>query len=194
MSTRTSRAINLFDTGHSDKDLKRRNGHVAYMSTGPGRKGLKLTYDLSTDIGKKVIGNNSFFYVVSTDCGCNDPVTANTTKGKLKIGISVSNSPSFAQRLHHYQKYWGDSCYIHCLILFKMKHQAKNFEAAVKRHTIRIPENGANVQNGIALDHDRIHERFSLQDIVPVLDAIDEVRQRPYWKKETEPPKKSGRT
>ena len=71
---------------------------------------------------------------------------------------------------------------------------AKNFEAAVKRHTIKIPENGANVQNGIPLDHDRIHERFSLEDIVQVMDAIDEVRQRPHWKKETEPPKKTGRT
>ena len=188
-----SSPISLFDTGHSDKDLKRRNGHIAYFDSSPGRKGIKLTYQLSTDIGKKVIGKNSFFYVVSTDCGCNDPVTANSPKGKLKIGISVSNSPSFAQRLHHYQKYWGDSCSIHCLILFKMKHQAKNFEAAIKRATIDIPENGANVENGIALDHDRIHERFSIEDIVEVMDAIEEVRSKPHWKKETEPAKSKTR-
>ena len=121
-------------------------------------------------------------------------MTANSTKGKLKIGISISSTPSFARRLHHYQKYWGDSCHIHCLILFKMKHQAQNFKAAVKRATIDIPENGANVQSGVPIDHDRIHERFSLEDIVEVMDAIEEVRSKPHWKQPTPPPKKSGRT
>ena len=74
-----------------------------------------------------------------------------------------------------------------------MKHQAKNFEVAIKRATIDIPENGANVENGVPIDHNRMHERFSLEDIVEVMDAIEEVRAKPYWKKETEPAKSSVR-
>ena len=69
MPTRSSNPIDQFDIGHSNKDLKRRNGHVAYFATGAGRPGLKLSYDLSPDIGTKVIGNNSFFYVVALTVG-----------------------------------------------------------------------------------------------------------------------------
>ena len=190
--TRGTGPLGLFDVNHSNADLMRRNGHVAYWATGPNRKGIKLDYDLSRDIGTQVIGDLSYFYVVSTDCGCVDPIKANTPRGKLKIGISNAKAMNFTYRLQHYQAMWGDSCYLHGLILFKTKAQANAFEAAVKRDTLNIPENGANIRNGAPIPGAKVkvHERFSLEDIVAVMDTVDTLRQQPYWQAHTGAPRR----
>ena len=154
-----------------------------FLTLPADRDGLQLSWDVNKWLGQNVIKDHSYFYVVSTDCSCVDPLDK---QGKVKLGYSSAQSTNngYAERLANWQRVWGTkSIKIHMLVLFHNRYLAEQFESQTKDRLENLVENGANIQqvdDGEPYIHKNPwkHEWFRLRDLSVVLASATHVYQQ----------------